>query len=163
MMVKPRNPVTTGYKNIGPRLRQPCAAPASSRRKRRNSFGRMETLSSSMSCRDRRVRPIYHQRQSGMKNLGWTFREAFGSRTRDTVSFIPKWWNTSSRNLASASGGDKRKPLVFYCLRNCWMSWNAAKRAVELGYDSVIWFPDGTDGWSQAGLPLSESEPRPWP
>jgi PQQ-dependent catabolism-associated CXXCW motif protein len=75
----------------------------------------------------------------------------------------PKMAEYFRQNLASASGGDKAKPLVFYCLRNCWMSWNAAKRAVELGYESVIWFPDGTDGWSEAGLPLSQTEPRPRP
>jgi rhodanese-related sulfurtransferase len=43
------------------------------------------------------------------------------------------------------------------------MSWNAAKRAVSLGYTAVAWYPDGTDGWREAGLPLSEATPAPRP
>ncbi len=53
--------------------------------------------------------------------------------------------------------------MVFYCLAECWMSWNAAKRAIALGYRQVIWYPEGTDGWAAAGLPLSVTEPEPMP
>ncbi|HIC67327.1 MAG: PQQ-dependent catabolism-associated CXXCW motif protein [Paracoccus sp. (in: a-proteobacteria)] len=52
--------------------------------------------------------------------------------------------------LASASGGDRSAPLVIFCRADCWMSWNAAKRAVAMGYDAVKWFPGGTDEWQQA-------------
>jgi len=61
--------------------------------------------------------------------------------------------------LARASGGDRTRTLVIYCLRDCWMSWNAAKRALALGYSDVAWFPDGTDGWQERGLPLSDAKP----
>jgi PQQ-dependent catabolism-associated CXXCW motif protein len=61
--------------------------------------------------------------------------------------------------LASATAGDQGKLLVFYCQKDCWMSWNAAKRAVEIGYTRVIWYPEGTDGWDAAGLPLVEAQP----
>lgn len=64
-------------------------------------------------------------------------------------------------NLERLTGGDPSRPLVFYCLADCWMSWNVARRAVEWGYDSVIWYPDGTDGWEAAGLPLAASSPVP--
>jgi PQQ-dependent catabolism-associated CXXCW motif protein len=63
--------------------------------------------------------------------------------------------------LARATGGDRSKPLVIYCLRDCWMSWNAAKRALEIGYANVIWYPDGTDGWSEFDLPLHDAKPEP--
>jgi PQQ-dependent catabolism-associated CXXCW motif protein len=63
--------------------------------------------------------------------------------------------------LARASGIDKSKPLVFYCLADCWMSWNAAKRALALGYSNVSWYPEGTDGWAAAGHPLEERKPEP--
>ena len=63
--------------------------------------------------------------------------------------------------LQSLTGGDKAHALVFFCERDCWMSWNAAKRAVAMGYRNVSWFPDGTDGWQEAGLPLAESQPVP--
>lgn len=55
--------------------------------------------------------------------------------------------------------GDRTQPLLFFCQRDCWMSWNAAKRALSWGYSQVIWFPDGTDGWSDALLPLEEVAP----
>lgn len=68
-----------------------------------------------------------------------------------------------SRNLRQATGGDRDHPVVFYCLAECWMSWNAAKRALALGYTHVDWYPEGTDGWAQAGLPLELREPMPRP
>ncbi len=55
--------------------------------------------------------------------------------------------------LAQATGGRMGVPVVFYCLSRCWMSWNAARRAVGYGYRDVVWYPDGADGWRAAGLP----------
>ena len=66
-------------------------------------------------------------------------------------------------NLARVTGGDRSKLLVIYCLRNCWMSWNAAKRALAMGYTNVVWYPEGTDGWDDALLPLKDSKPEPRP
>jgi quinoprotein dehydrogenase-associated probable ABC transporter substrate-binding protein/PQQ-dependent catabolism-associated CXXCW motif protein len=66
-------------------------------------------------------------------------------------------------NLARLSGGDRARQLVFYCQAECWMSWNAAKRALALGYPNVVWYPEGTDGWAGAGLPLQTAEPEPMP
>ena len=43
------------------------------------------------------------------------------------------------------------------------MSWNAAKRILAMGYTNVAWYPDGTDGWAEANLPLQESTPEPQP
>ena len=65
--------------------------------------------------------------------------------------------------LKRATGSNHATPVVIYCMRDCWMSWNAAKRAVSWGYTGVIWYPDGTDGWQDAGLPLAESSPAPNP
>lgn len=62
-------------------------------------------------------------------------------------------------NLARATAGDRAKLLVFYCLKDCWMSWNAAKRALAMGYTNVAWYPDGTDGWAGADLPLAAATP----
>jgi PQQ-dependent catabolism-associated CXXCW motif protein len=66
------------------------------------------------------------------------------------------------RGLDKALSGGAR-PLVFYCLKNCWMSWNAARRAVALGYKNVDWYPGGSDGWAAAGLPLEKRAPEPRP
>ena len=53
--------------------------------------------------------------------------------------------------LDRLTGGDKAAPLVFFCKADCWMSWNAGKRAVALGYTGIRWFPQGVDGWQAAG------------
>lgn len=50
-------------------------------------------------------------------------------------------------NLERLTGGDKSRPLVIYCVADCWMGWNATKRAVGYGYTAVHWYPEGTDGW----------------
>ncbi|MEF2547932.1 PQQ-dependent catabolism-associated CXXCW motif protein [Aurantimonas sp. E1-2-R+4] len=65
--------------------------------------------------------------------------------------------------LAEATQGDKGRPIVIYCLRDCWMSYNAAKRAIRAGYAAVYWYPDGTDGWAESGYALALSEPEPRP
>ena len=63
--------------------------------------------------------------------------------------------------VKKAARGDAT--LVFYCRRDCWMSWNAAKRALSLGIAPIAWYPDGVDGWREAGFPLEarKAEPRP--
>lgn len=68
-----------------------------------------------------------------------------------------------SKGLDKATNGDHARMLVLYCLADCWMSWNAAKRALALGYSNVVWYPEGTDGWFNALLPLQDSTPEPRP
>ncbi len=63
--------------------------------------------------------------------------------------------------LSDATGGDKDAPVVLFCKRDCWMSWNAAKRAMEHGHSRVFWYPDGVDGWAEAGFELERAEPYP--
>jgi PQQ-dependent catabolism-associated CXXCW motif protein len=65
------------------------------------------------------------------------------------------------RGLERALGGNSNKLLVIYCQTDCWMSWNAAKRALSYGYANVAWYPAGTDGWERADLPMAESHPEP--
>jgi PQQ-dependent catabolism-associated CXXCW motif protein len=49
--------------------------------------------------------------------------------------------------------------LVFYCLSNhCWMSYNAALRAIYAGYKNVLWYRGGIEAWKAAGLP---TQPTP--
>ncbi len=62
--------------------------------------------------------------------------------------------------LAQATHGDRTVPVVFYCLSNCWMSWNATKRAVGYGYTQAFWFPEGADGWEAAGHPTETVTPH---
>jgi PQQ-dependent catabolism-associated CXXCW motif protein len=63
--------------------------------------------------------------------------------------------------LDRATGGDRGRPVVFYCRADCWMSWNAARRALGWGWRDVRWYRDGTDGWEAAGLPTEVLQPAP--
>ncbi|MEM7268839.1 MAG: PQQ-dependent catabolism-associated CXXCW motif protein [Pseudomonadota bacterium] len=50
--------------------------------------------------------------------------------------------------LADVTGGDKAAPILFLCRADCWMSWNASKRAATYGYETIFWYADGSTGWS---------------
>ncbi|WP_407520090.1 PQQ-dependent catabolism-associated CXXCW motif protein [Methylobacterium oryzisoli] len=86
-------------------------------------------------------------------NAHWLANTGFGGLAPETEAYFRS-------ALERLTGGDRARPMVFFCLRHCWMSWNAAKRALALGYTRVIWFPDGTDGWSDAALPLERLQPE---
>lgn len=62
--------------------------------------------------------------------------------------------------LSAATEGDPDAPVVLFCQRDCWMSWNVAKRAIAHGFARVFWYPEGVDGWRGRGLPLERT--RPW-
>ncbi len=75
---------------------------------------------------------------------------------------IPASVNTYFRdNLAKATGNDKDRPVVIYCRIDCWMSWNAAKRAASYGYTAIHWYPMGIEGWEFENLPLEVNRPVP--
>lgn len=61
--------------------------------------------------------------------------------------------------LLALTGRQLGRPLVIYCHQHCWLSWNAAKRAIDYGFRSVYWFPDGIEGWRAAGLPTEVTTP----
>lgn len=86
----------------------------------------------------------------------WLPDTGYGELTSGMVDYF-------ARGLQKATGGDRTRLLVLYCLADCWMSWNAAKRALSLGYPNVAWYRDGTDGWFASGLPLENATPEPRP
>ena len=61
------------------------------------------------------------------------------------------------RELARVSKGNQEHPLVFFCEADCWLGWNAARRAILLGYQRVYWFPTGITEWPD----LVEAVPIP--
>jgi PQQ-dependent catabolism-associated CXXCW motif protein len=73
----------------------------------------------------------------------------------------PEFEDYFRTRLAALTGNDTGKPVVFFCLKDCWMSWNAGKRALSWGYTRVIWFAEGTDAWQQAGFDLVKATPVP--
>ncbi len=59
--------------------------------------------------------------------------------------------------LQQITGGDKSRTLVTYCEGvQCWMSYNAALRAINMGYKNVRWYRGGMEAWRQAGLPFQQ-------
>jgi quinoprotein dehydrogenase-associated probable ABC transporter substrate-binding protein/PQQ-dependent catabolism-associated CXXCW motif protein len=86
----------------------------------------------------------------------WLANTGYGELSEEFSTFFQD-------ELNDLTDSDTDRRLVFYCEADCWMSWNAAKRALALGYRNVAWYPDGTDGWQAAGLPLETSEPEAMP
>jgi PQQ-dependent catabolism-associated CXXCW motif protein len=61
--------------------------------------------------------------------------------------------------LQQLTRGRNDIPLVFYCQGpQCWMSYNAALRAINLGYRNVLWYRGGIEAWQRGGLPLGQSQ-----
>lgn len=64
--------------------------------------------------------------------------------------------------LGQATGGDTAVPLIFYCASTqCWMSYNAALRAINLGYTNVLWYRGGLEAWQAAGMPTMPRGQQP--
>ena len=111
-------------------------------------IGPRKPPSSSTSCRSRRARRISPAGtiwrdipHDTIPGAIWLPNVGFGALAPETETFF-------KAGLAQATGGDPNRPIVVFCMRDCWMSWNAAKRALSFGYTQVRWFPDGTDGWN---------------
>ena len=61
-----------------------------------------------------------------------------------------------ARMLVAVTRNNPETPLVFFCGGpECWMSYNAALRAIALGYRNVVWYRGGLEAWNHAGLPLA--------
>jgi PQQ-dependent catabolism-associated CXXCW motif protein len=57
--------------------------------------------------------------------------------------------------LAMRTNNNPQQPLIFFCAgAKCWESYNAALRALRLGYREVYWYRGGVASWQAAGLPL---------
>jgi PQQ-dependent catabolism-associated CXXCW motif protein len=93
------------------------------------------------------------RRRDNIPGSVWLANVGYGALNKETEGYF-------RRALEELTAGDRARPLVFYCLTECWMSWNAAKRAVALGYARVHWYSDGSDGWAAAGLPLAKARPH---
>lgn len=89
-----------------------------------------------------------------------------GSRWLPNVGYAelsPRMQRFFAGALQRFTAGDRDRPIVFYCVIDCWMSWNAVKRASNLGYRTLYWFPEGSDGWHDAGFALVAAQPEPIP
>ena len=94
--------------------------------------------------------------------------DAWNDRTHGTLPGAIRMWAAGApgnfgdqvqvglrQALAFRSGNNPRRPLVFFCAGvKCWESYNAALRALQMGYRDVYWYRGGVAAWKAAGLPL---------
>lgn len=114
------------------------------------------------------LRKLLQDKQSGVLLL-----DVYGAQTSlpDAISVVPaaqggSFTDNTQREfgeyLQTIAKGDKSRPLVLYCEGvNCWMSYNAALRAIKLGYQKVMWYRGGLEAWQQAGLPTRAMSGQP--
>lgn len=69
---------------------------------------------------------------------------------------VERWFMDGVAELARGKPG---RPIVLFCLADCWMSWNASMRLTRAGYARVHWFGEGADGWRDLGRPLVPATP----
>src|SRR5262249_43606224 len=69
----------------------------------------------------------------------WLADTGYGALAASTADYF-------KAGLEQVTGGDRAKIVVIYCQRDCWMSWNAAKRAAALGYTGGARYPGRTRG-----------------
>ncbi len=93
--------------------------------------------------------PVPHK---GVAGSLWLPDVGYGALSEVTESYF-------KGHLKEVSAGDWSRPLVFYCRTDCWMSWNAAKRAMGYGYTAVYWFAGGIEDWIFEGYELELLKP----
>jgi PQQ-dependent catabolism-associated CXXCW motif protein len=99
---------------------------------------------------------IEDQPHENLPGSHWLANTGDGDLTSD-------WQDYFSRNLKKLTAGNPQQPLVFYCRSDCWLSWNAVKRASALGYKTLYWYRDGLDAWQAMNLPVTPAQPEPFP
>jgi PQQ-dependent catabolism-associated CXXCW motif protein len=63
------------------------------------------------------------------------------------------------KTLRVLTQGDAGRPLVFFCASaECWLSYNAALRAIALGYRAVYWYRGGIEAWIEADGDLTPAK-----
>jgi PQQ-dependent catabolism-associated CXXCW motif protein len=74
----------------------------------------------------------------------------------------PEWELYFRFHLSKITKDNKKHPLVIYCRADCWMSWNALKRASSWGYSNLYWYRNGSDGWLEHDLETTTARPEPF-
>ena len=84
---------------------------------------------------ERRIDWITPEMRKSASEHGCSFHRAWHAQDGSAFYALACWERLSriSREHADAT-------LVFYCRADCWMSWNAAKRALAWGFATSGWF-----------------------
>ena len=72
------------------------------------------------------------------------------------------WRQYFATHLQRITDNNKGYPVVIYCRADCWMSWNALKRAHGWGYSNLYWYRDGSDGWIEHDYKTAAATPIPF-
>ncbi|MCD6438281.1 MAG: sulfurtransferase [Halomonas sp.] len=76
------------------------------------------------------------------------------------ASLEEEWIDYFTTALDTQRKRAEAAPLVFFCRADCWLSWNAARRAEAMGYEGLYWYPSGVDGWQASGHSLAAVCPQ---
>lgn len=86
-------------------------------------------------------------------------------RAAEPGSFNDNVQREFGQYLQQVTQGNKGRPMVFYCQGpQCWMSYNAALRAIRMGFTQVYWYRGGVEAWQRmqqmgAGMQQQGAEP----
>jgi PQQ-dependent catabolism-associated CXXCW motif protein len=71
-------------------------------------------------------------------------------------SFTDTTQRTVYKRLLDLTNNDLSFAIVFFCQGSeCWESYNAGLRAINMGFTNVYWYRGGLAAWQEAGLPLA--------
>jgi PQQ-dependent catabolism-associated CXXCW motif protein len=123
--------------------------------------GKVVTTGELSAMRDRNPAPFLIDVLGG--NVHRTIAGAFWMIGAGAGDMSPEEEKRFAAAIAGFAGGDKSRPLVFFCVdAECWLSYNAALRAIALGYTHVMWYRGGIAAWRQSGSPMAQSDPFFW-
>lgn len=92
--------------------------------------------------------------RQNIKGSTWLADVGTGTLSTEMIDYL-------KTNLKQLTKADKSTQLIIYCTADCWMAWNAVQRISRLGYTNLLWFPEGSDDWKDAGYPLENATPVP--
>ena len=97
--------------------------------------------------------PDYPKRNH-IKGSLWLPNVGYGRPAQDMLKYLIS-------HTTEAVAGNLEAPVMIYCVSDCWMGWNAVRHLAKSGFKNLYWYPEGTDGWIQAGYPVVLAEPVP--
>ncbi len=97
---------------------------------------------------------LVSKRRSSLPGAIWLPETGRGTLNKAMQAYL-------TSNLKRLAGGDPDRPIVVFCVADCWMSWNAAQRISGLGYKNVHWLRHGIDAWLDTGRTLEPVDPVP--
>lgn len=68
-------------------------------------------------------------------------------------------WSALAASVVAARQSSPDLPVIVFCRSDCWMSWNAARRLADEGFQNIFWLAEGTDGWHERGRKLVIANP----